>query len=99
MKKQNKQVWMTLSSDVPVAKRFFLKEILCSEENGKAVAASPRAIWSALAKNGIYLHPSLESNYLEHKFCFFCSSEILARVADEGNSEMICSECGYLYEE
>jgi len=93
------QVWLTLANG---GDKF--KDAICMAElfNNPEIEADKfsqaKGIWSVLARSGFYLHPSLEKQYKDQQFCFFCGGQVVKRTTDIG-SDYHCVECNYLYSE
>lgn len=90
---------MILSKDTQQFKDKLFLNNLFLENVDNPHKVNSKKMWITLNNAGIYLHPLLEKKYLQQRTCFFCGGTIVTRAADAGNSEEICQECSYIYQE
>ena len=90
--------WLILSNKPEEIKdNIFLYDLLFQVGESTLKKANAKKLWLVLSNNGLYLHPSLEKQYMQQRVCFFDGGEIITHKADDGNYEESCSECGYIY--
>ena len=108
------KTWLTLSkASEPYEKQIAFKDLVKPtikffEEEGmspniqfrRLVVQVAKKIWKMLYRQGLVLHPSIQSRYKDQGACIWCGGGLRSTTDINGtSSEVRCEDCTFIYEE